>query len=54
MREQAKDRRIIHGGPLGIQSLSGPGSISPPPLVAPPNFGVVNQPLLVVRGGFSF
>ena len=35
-----------------IQSLSGPGSISPPPLVAPPNFGAVNQPREVVRGGF--
>ena len=36
------------------QSRSGPGSISPPPLVDEPNFGVVSQPLVVVRGGFSF
>jgi hypothetical protein len=35
------------------QSFSGPGSISPPPLVEEPNFGVVHQPRDVVRGGFS-
>jgi hypothetical protein len=35
------------------QSLSGPGSISPPPLVDEPNFGVVSHPPDVVRGGFS-
>ncbi len=36
-----------------IQSRSGPGSSSAPPLPAEPNFGAVNHPKDVVRGGFA-
>lgn len=40
-------------GAITAQSRSGPGSSSPPPLVADPNLGAVNQPPVVVRGGFG-
>ncbi len=35
------------------QSRSGPGSSSAPPLPAEPNFGAVNHPHVVVRGGLG-
>lgn len=54
-RAALRDARRIGGNAAmrGDQSRSGPGSSSAPPLPAEPNFGAVNHPNVVVRGGFA-